>query len=68
MRRKTGIARLPRPNEGGRIMKTKARDRLTELLTDGIDVHRCAAARALGSMGLPESSAPLVKALLDEDP
>ncbi len=49
-------------------MKTKARDRLTELLTDGIDVHRCAAARALGSMGLPESSAPLVKALLDEDP
>jgi len=49
-------------------MKTKARDRLTELLTDGIDVHRCAAARALGSMGLPESTGPLVQALLDEDP
>ena len=49
-------------------MKTKARDRLTSILTDGIDVHRCAAARALGSMGLPESTGPLVAALLDEDP
>jgi len=49
-------------------MKIKARDRLTEILTDGIDVHRCAAARALGSMGLPESTGPLVQALLDEDP
>ncbi len=49
-------------------MKTKARDRLTNILTDGIDVHRCAAARALGSMGLPESTGPLVAALLDEDP
>lgn len=49
-------------------MKTKARDVLTSILTDGVDVHRCAAARALGSMGLPESSGPLVKALLDEDP
>lgn len=49
-------------------MKTNARDRLTSILTDGIDVHRCAAARALGSMGLPESAGPLVKALLDEDP
>ena len=49
-------------------MKTKARDRLTNILADGIDVHRCAAARALGSMGLPESTGPLIKALLDEDP
>ena len=49
-------------------MKTKARDRLTKILSDGIDVHRCAAARALGSMGLPESTGPLVAALLDEDP
>lgn len=49
-------------------MKTKARDRLTAILTDGIDVHRCAAARALGSMGLPESVEPLIKSLLDEDP
>ena len=49
-------------------MKTKARERLTEILSDGIDVHRCAAARALGNMGLPESTGPLVKALLDEDP
>lgn len=49
-------------------MKTKARDRLTSILSEGIDVHRCAAARALGSMGLPESVEPLIKALLDEDP
>ncbi len=49
-------------------MKTKARDRLTEILDKGIDVHRCAAARALGSMGMPETAESLVKALLDEDP
>ncbi|KPU84985.1 hypothetical protein JI58_00330 [Marinosulfonomonas sp. PRT-SC04] len=49
-------------------MKTKARDRLTSILSDGIDVHRCAAARALGSMGLAESVQPLINALLDEDP
>jgi len=49
-------------------MKTEARDKITEILAEGIDVHRCAAARALGSMGLPESAEPLVKALLDEDP
>ena len=48
-------------------MKTKARDRLTQILKDGIDVHRCAAARALGSLGCTESAAPLVAALLDED-
>lgn len=49
-------------------MKVKANDRLTAILTDGIDVHRCAAARALGALGLPQSTAVLVKALLDEDP
>ncbi len=49
-------------------MKTQARDRLTEILGDGLDVHRCAAARALGAMGMQESSGPLASALLDEDP
>ncbi|MBV1865754.1 MAG: HEAT repeat domain-containing protein [Rhodobacteraceae bacterium] len=49
-------------------MKTKAADRLSALLKDGIDVHRCAAARALGAIGLPQSTAVLVEALLDEDP
>ena len=49
-------------------MKTKARERLTTILAEGIDVHRCAAARALGSMGQAESLDHLVKALLDEDP
>jgi len=49
-------------------MKVKANDRLTAILTDGIDVHRCAAARALGAIRLPQSSAVLVAALLDEDP
>lgn len=49
-------------------MKTKARDRLLSILSEGIDVHRCAAARALGSLGFPETVEPLIKALLDEDP
>lgn len=49
-------------------MKIKATEKLTEILKDGIDVHRCAAARALGSINLPQSANVLVEALLDEDP
>ena len=49
-------------------MKNRARDKITQILADGIDVHRCAAARALGNMGMPESAEPLIQALLDEDP
>ncbi len=49
-------------------MKAKATKRLADLLGEGIDVHRCAAARALGVIGGPEVTTPLVQALLDEDP
>ena len=49
-------------------MKSRATEKLTEILETGIDVHRCAAARALGSINLPQSSDVLVRALLDEDP
>ena len=41
---------------------------LSELLSDGADVHRCAAARALGKIGHPAAVDPLLNALLDEDP
>ena len=49
-------------------MKTAARDILGEILTSGVDVHRCAAARALGEIAAPGASGLLRKALLDEDP
>lgn len=42
--------------------------KLTELLRGGVDVHRCAAASALGCIGDPRSVEVLVEALLDEDP
>jgi HEAT repeat protein len=48
-------------------MKTRTCERLTEILESGVDVHRCAAARALGEIKLPQYTTPLVKALLDED-
>jgi HEAT repeat protein len=41
---------------------------LSEILLEGVDVHRCAAARALGQIGDPQSADALQKALLDEDP
>ena len=40
---------------------------LGDILSDGIDVHRCQAAKALGRIGAPDSVPPLIKALLDED-
>lgn len=49
-------------------MKTAARDILGEILTSGVDVHRCAAARALGEIATPGTVGLLRKALLDEDP
>jgi HEAT repeat protein len=52
----------------GNQMRTKVTERLTHLLGEGIDVHRCAAARALGVIGGPEATTHLVEALLDEDP
>ena len=46
----------------------KACDTLSAILASGVDVHRCAAARALGHIADPGSIDPLVEALLDEDP
>ncbi len=40
---------------------------LSRVLADGADVHRCSAAKALGSIGDPEAVEPLIAALLDED-
>jgi HEAT repeat protein len=40
---------------------------LNEILSDGVDVHRCLAARASGRIGAPATVEPLIAALLDED-
>ena len=40
---------------------------LGKVLNDGIDVHRCQAAKALGRIGASAAVQPLIKALLDED-
>jgi HEAT repeat protein len=41
---------------------------LSKFLLEGVDVHRCAAARALGKIADTNSVGDLKKALLDEDP
>jgi len=41
---------------------------LVKVLTDGVDVQRCAAAKALGSLKHPDGVEPLIATLLDEDP
>lgn len=48
-------------------MKHDAEKILAEILTSGMDVHRCAAARALGASASEAARDALVKALLDED-
>lgn len=48
-------------------MKIKVTEKLCSLLQDGMDVHRCAAARALGALQGPRAKEALVAALLDED-
>jgi HEAT repeat protein len=40
---------------------------LARVLRDGVDIHRCLAAQALGHIGSPLGVAALVAALLDED-
>ncbi len=40
---------------------------LANVLSDGVDVHRCLAAKALGRIGDGAAVEPLIKALLDED-
>jgi len=40
---------------------------LSDILGNGVDVHRCLAAQALGHIGDPAAVQPLIAALLDED-
>ncbi len=40
---------------------------LGRILREGVDIHRCQAAQALGRIGHPSAAAPLIEALLDED-
>lgn len=40
---------------------------LSVILADGVDIHRCLAAKALGRIGAPMVVEPLTGALLDED-
>ncbi len=49
-------------------MRHEAERTLSEILTSGIDVHRCAAARALGVVASGTARDHLVAALLDQDP
>ncbi len=49
-------------------MNTEAHKVLGDILKTGIDVHRCAAARAFATIGGPGAVADLIPALLDEDP
>lgn len=49
-------------------MENKAITKCSAILGEGMNVHRCAAARALGHMPSSKSVEVLVKALLDEDP
>ena len=45
----------------------KAFERLSDILDNGVDIHRCVAAQALGQIAYPGSAEVLQKALLDED-
>ncbi|MEE8454912.1 MAG: HEAT repeat domain-containing protein, partial [Limibaculum sp.] len=51
-----------------RMTKSDVSNVLSEILLEGVDVHRCAAARALGKIADPQSADALKKALLDQDP
>ncbi len=42
-------------------------NRLSGILRDGVDIHRCAAATALGKINQPDAVGPLIEALRDED-
>lgn len=47
---------------------SRAHKVLEDILANGIDVHRCAAARAFATIGGAGAVASLIPALLDEDP
>ena len=40
---------------------------LSDILLNGVDIHRCAAATALGRLRVPDAAEPLIAALRDED-
>ena len=42
-------------------------NRLSGILRDGVDIHRCAAATALGKINAPDAVEALIEALRDED-
>ena len=50
-----------------RIYLSDVVDVLAALLRDGVDVHRCGAARALGEIKSDQATEVLLEALLDED-
>lgn len=45
----------------------KAFERLSDILENGVDIHRCAAAQGLSQISYPGTAAAFEKALLDED-
>ncbi len=49
------------------MITDKVCEALSRILAEGVDVHRCAAAQALGRIGHPGAVATLTEALLDED-
>lgn len=55
--------------EAGKLMETTTEvgQGLVRVLQTGQDVHRCAAAQALGSIGYAEALDPLIEGLRDED-
>ncbi len=50
-----------------RSAKERTFAQLSNLVTEGLDIHRCAAATALGKISHPAAAAVLQQALLDED-
>lgn len=62
---------IRRENSGKLISSMTTQDdvlsTLTGILKDGIDIHRCAAATALGQLRTPDAVEALIEALRDED-
>lgn len=57
-----GVSRQPEPKSRDSVCAA-----LCRVLADGVDIHRCMAAQALGRIGHPGAVESLVEALLDED-